>query len=185
MAKPPVHEAADMSYTAMHDRLLRLQAPLKLVMDDAVKLFDDFFDEAPHPSEVDKDFPVYSVATMNICPDTNLPMGREFTVVLGSRKWLRVFRNTASCPSAYPNERIWYWSPLPDEDLLRQVDITRRDDARVHDKSVPYDIETGKYNDRGTCQGFVGYGYVDQEQIIDEVEGKIVDARAVAESVLG
>ncbi len=177
---PGSAEQVDMSSAGLRSRLLPLQDSLRLVMQKGMNLFDDYYELAPHPSEVDPNFGVYSVASANRCLETGLPMIREFTVVVGSRKWVRVFKNTDSSPDSFPRQRVWLWQP--NEDYMRKTDIFYTHNPRRED--YPYDIETADYKENGTIHGFIGLGYVDQEPFIEEVSRELDEAYKVASITL-
>lgn len=172
-----VPEGVDVSLPALQTRLVELQPSLRSLMSKALKLFDDVYDQAPHPSQI-KEFPVYAVGTMNMCPVEGVPMGRELTVVLGAGKWVRVFKSTESSPQSYPRERLWLWRP--EGANHRNVNVMRTHAPRR--KDYPYDVETIDYDERGTCVGFVnGASYFGQEPFIAEADAALDDAREVAQ----
>ena len=176
----PEQSTTDNSLAAITARLKSLQPSLKNLMGSALDLFDDYYLLAPHPAEVPGS-PVYATKSMNICPVERIPMGREFTVVLGSGRWIRVFRNTESSPPAYPRQRLWYWQPSGEN--RRQVNVLRTHSPRRVD--TPYDIETSDFNAKGLCVGLVGGVYEDQEQYIELAQKALSEAREVAEETLG
>ncbi|MDB5164181.1 MAG: hypothetical protein JWS12_799 [Candidatus Saccharibacteria bacterium] len=153
----------DSSFSAMQERLTQLQPALKSLMGRAIELFDGVYPQAPHPS-VDASI-AYAVGTMDMCPVEGIPMGRELTVVLGSGKWLRVFRNTDSSPDSYPRERLWVSQPVDNAQMRVNVLKTHHPNRA----KIPYDIEVSDYSDKGQHLGFVGGAdYYRKEPFIQE-----------------
>lgn len=168
-------DGVDNSLEAMRDRLKAIQPLLGELMTGANGLFDQLYDQAPHPSQGES--PVYATRSMNWCPIEQAPMVRELTVVLGAGRWIRVFRTTDSAPEAYPRERLWYWRPEGDASLKVNVMKTHA----PHRADYPYDIETPEYDDNGMCLGFVGGAdYHGKEPFIEEAEATLVEARQIA-----
>lgn len=167
----------DTSLPALEARLRILQPELEQLMDKALGLFDDVYPQAPHPAHAKKS-PVYAVHTMDICPVEGVPMGRELTVVLGSSKWIRVFRNAESSSDRFPRQRLWV--SRPEDEAHRRINVIRTHNPRR--KEYPYDVETVDYNERGMCIGYVnGASYYGQEPFITEADLALDNARKVAE----
>lgn len=147
-------------------------------MGKALELFEDVYPQAPKPLTPQDPMVAYATKSMNICPVEGIPMARELTIVLGTRRWVRVFRNTDSAPNAYPRERLWLWRP--EGELNRKVSVMRtHDPARV---DYPFDIETVDYNTKNICEGFVGgASYYGQEPYIIEADAALDDARQIAQ----
>lgn len=172
-------DRVDNSLEAMRARLLVLQPSLEALMDKALNLFDDVYPQADHQRDCG-DWPVYRTWSADLCPEKQVPMIRELTVVLGSGRWVRVFRGTDSLPSEYPRKHLWLWRPNDDNRRLTNVFHTHAPRRR----EFPFDVETADYNEAGTCQGFIGGGpYHEQEPFIEEADVAFDDAREVAEEL--
>lgn len=172
-----VPEGVDNSFAGLQARLIELQPSLRQIMSKGLELFEDVYPQALHPAQ-DRGSPVHAVDTVNFCPIERVPMGRELTIVLGSGKWIKIFRNTDSCPDEYPRKRIRL--SRPEGDVNRTVNIIRTHNPRRIE--YPYDVETVDYDSRGTCVGFVnGAAYYKQEPFVAEVDVALDDARQIAE----
>jgi len=166
----------DNDLSAMRERLNQLQPALTSLMAKAVELFDAVYPQAPHPS-VDTSV-AYAVGTMNRCPVEGIPMGRELTVVLGSGKWVRIFRNTDSSPDSYPRQRLWVNQPV-DGALMKINVLKTHNPSRA---SNPFDIEVSDYSETGRHLGFVGGAdYYGKEPFIQEADKALDTARQLAE----
>lgn len=176
MPSPDQASEVDNSLEAMTARLTALQEPLGQLMSKAMELFDEAHPRAPHPSDREKDFPVYAISTVDICRVERVPMGRELTVVLAAGRWVRAFRNSQGSPDAFPRERLWLWRV--DGDNNRKTDVFKTHEPRR--REIPYDIEIADYDDKGRCKGLVGAPYHENEQFIEEAEAAVDEARRVA-----
>lgn len=172
-------EGVDVNLSAMQERLIELQPALKSLMGKALGLFADLYPQAPSPLSAKDPMVVYATKSLNVCPETGLPMARELTVVLGAARWVRVFRNTDSSPNSYPRERLWLWRPQGEG--LRNVNVLKtHDPSRV---DFPYDIETADYDNKKNCLGFVGgAAYYGQEPFIAEADEALDEARQLAQN---
>ncbi len=166
----------DDDYPAMRERLVQLQPSLEALMGKAVELFDGVYAQAPHPS-IDTSV-AYATATMNRCPVEGIPMGRELTVALGAEKWVRVFRNTDTCPDAFPRERLWFVQPV--EEASMKINVLRTHSPTRTD--YPYDIEVIDYSEAGLCLGFVGGAdYHNKEPFILDASNALDEAKKSAQ----
>jgi hypothetical protein len=166
----------DGSIAVIQKRLVALQPALKSVIEKGEELFDGLYAAAPHPSE-QQDSPIYAVHSMNVCPIEGTPMARELTVVLGSGRWVRVFRTTEGSSDSYPRQRVWYCRP--EGSYQRKTDIFRTHSPRR--TKFPYEVDTSDYDTSGRCVGLIGNLYKDEEPFVIEASRALDDSREFAE----
>lgn len=165
----------DTSLEAIQARLIMLQPSLGHLMAASLDLFEGVYPQAPHPLE--DSTVAYATHTANTCPEEGIPMGRELTVVLGAGKWVRIFRNTNSCPDAFPRQRLWVYRP--EQDLSMRINVFRTHDPRR--TTYPYDVEIADYDDTDRHVGFVGGGeYYGYEPFVEEAMEAVASAKELA-----
>lgn len=174
----PHPEQADQSSEAMRGRLNELQEPLGAIILSATQLMDRVFPHAPHPKDVDKDFPVTAVSSINIEPT------RELTIRIAEGRLLRVDRNPASSTPTFPYIRVMSSSP-EDEKTRKRIQVRQFYADSDPRSDYPLDIDTSIWDENERSHlGFVGYGYIGQEGSVRHISDDLEAARVVAINAL-
>lgn len=162
----------DNSLEAMRFRLESLQEQLGAILLKGERLMADLSGKVPHPADVPKAFPFTEASALNST------FSKELNVVLPCAK-LVIDRNSPNFPS-FPARRVALWTPQ--HDALKKRTVVK--DISHQSPEFPFDVEVSIFNHEGTRHiGFIGYGYVEQEPHIEEIDRALDQARSLATTI--